>query len=719
MLTTTTPKLRADLRTSSIEDAEGVLYYDVSDPKTGSVLRLFDFEWLVAQRLDGEQSFEELARWTEQQFGFETSREDLEVYADRLQQLGLIDTAAVSAPRPPVVTPVAATPVVTPPSTPVTPPRPSRDITPPPATRPVTPAPIQPQIQAQAPLTVPAATEPLTAKPELRRPRMSDDALMGAPVLLAKPTPAEKPVVEKPIVEKPAEKPIEQKPIETKPAEPERLPERPSGPITPIAPELSPVRARANLLEALEGLPPPVGTDATPSSSAETPKPEALTGALSASPTALLEQAASPTIDTSPSAKTPTGLPVQSVLEPVKPETPADKPVETKPAEPARPDAPTQALEPVPLKPAVKTPEPEKPTVMSPVVPPEPVKPATAPVPPVPTEQPSGGAGKWIGLVLFLIVAAAALYYFLVLKPGATPPALGVMTSPAMPQDVPRTFPSPAVVRQPEPQVLKVEGDGKVATVVAENAEVTQEQALVVLDSHAKLNKEMVDLRDRLALYQKKLDAAKAKGKNDKDAQAKIDEKQARLAQVEAAAKKAQVVAPRPGLVTKVMVQVGQAVTAGTDAVAVSDKGLGAELKVPVLEAQGMKQGQEVKLSGAGGPVAAHIAALKTEAEFTTIQFGLADGASVKPGDELRLAKEPLTQVVRLPASAVVEGNKVFILREGKAQAKQVTVADREGEDVLVQGLQSGEQIITSRLSEIRDGVAVQPQAAGAGAAKP
>ena len=49
----TTPRLRSDLRSEPVEDAQGVLYFDVSDPKNGGVLRLFDFEWLLALKFDG------------------------------------------------------------------------------------------------------------------------------------------------------------------------------------------------------------------------------------------------------------------------------------------------------------------------------------------------------------------------------------------------------------------------------------------------------------------------------------------------------------------------------------------------------------------------------------------------------------------------------------------------------------------------------------------
>src|SRR5690349_11764918 len=109
---TITPRIRIDLHATPVEDADGVMYYDVSDPKSGNVLRLFDFEWILAQRLDGHHNFDELVRFTEAELGFATSRGDLEAYSTRLQQLGFMDPplAAGEAPRVQVQTPVA-TPV--------------------------------------------------------------------------------------------------------------------------------------------------------------------------------------------------------------------------------------------------------------------------------------------------------------------------------------------------------------------------------------------------------------------------------------------------------------------------------------------------------------------------------------------------------------------------------------------------------------------------------
>ena len=90
-MTTTTPKLRSDLLFSAVEDAQGVLYVEVSDPKSGGVLRLFDFEWFLAQKFDGKRGFDEVCQNAGSELALAITVDDLKVYSERLGQLGLLE----------------------------------------------------------------------------------------------------------------------------------------------------------------------------------------------------------------------------------------------------------------------------------------------------------------------------------------------------------------------------------------------------------------------------------------------------------------------------------------------------------------------------------------------------------------------------------------------------------------------------------------------------
>ena len=665
-MVTTTLKLRADLQSAEVVDAEGVLYYDVSDPKTGGVLRLFDYEWLIAQKLDGQRSLDELARWTEEQFGFATSRDDLQVYAERLQQLGLVDGAAAAGHKPLPAALYASAALKTMGLLPT-----QQGTT--------TPAAAQAPVQATTPTTAskpPQATAPRPldkpVEPEPRRPSRDED-VMGQPFLAAsRPAPLAHP--QRPVATTPA-------PVTT-PVQVAVVTPPVAAPVEPEPLSLPPLsRPKSDVLDAIESLPPPVEEALPPVASSTGPLQLVPPPVLQPEPVSPFNVTAAALLDQPPESKGPQ-IPIEQepgirpgdrTGELVKPVEPAPLPVAPTPAErptvpmvdPAAPTVRAATVEPKPKAAVVETPKPVTPSAKTPA-----------------TVQQSGGAGKWFVVFVVLALIAAALYYFLVMQKPLPPSSVGVSISIAKLEDVPRSFPTNAVVKKGEPQPLKIDADGTVAKVVAENTEVQPDTVLVQLDTQTKFSKELIDLRDRLSFYQKKLDSPKNKGKQDvlRDAQQKITEKQQRLEQVETLVKKSQLVAPRPGAVSKVMVKVGQAVTAGTEVVSLSDKALAAEIKIPAIEAQGMKVGQDAQFAGTGGPVTARVAALRTEGDYAMVQFLLPENATAKPGDELTLQRAALAQVVRMPAAALVDGSKVFVMRDGKAATLPVTVADRDGD---------------------------------------
>ncbi|MCU1276937.1 MAG: hypothetical protein JWM53_483, partial [bacterium] len=85
-----TPRIRSDLQATPAEEG-GIKYFDVADPKSGSRMRLYDFEWLIAERMDGRRPFDEVALWARERLGIAPSASDLEEYARKLKDLGFFD----------------------------------------------------------------------------------------------------------------------------------------------------------------------------------------------------------------------------------------------------------------------------------------------------------------------------------------------------------------------------------------------------------------------------------------------------------------------------------------------------------------------------------------------------------------------------------------------------------------------------------------------------
>ena len=54
-------------------------------------MRLYDFEWLIAERMDGRRPFDEVASWARERLGIAPSASDLEEYARKLRELGFFD----------------------------------------------------------------------------------------------------------------------------------------------------------------------------------------------------------------------------------------------------------------------------------------------------------------------------------------------------------------------------------------------------------------------------------------------------------------------------------------------------------------------------------------------------------------------------------------------------------------------------------------------------
>jgi hypothetical protein len=102
-----TPRIRNDLQVVPAEE-QGIKYYDVSDPRSGVRMRLYDFEWLVAERMDGRRPFDEVASWAKERLGIQPTTDDLEEYARKLRDLGFFDTDVELAPASNGTSPPAA-----------------------------------------------------------------------------------------------------------------------------------------------------------------------------------------------------------------------------------------------------------------------------------------------------------------------------------------------------------------------------------------------------------------------------------------------------------------------------------------------------------------------------------------------------------------------------------------------------------------------------------
>lgn len=714
-----TPRLRQDLKVTPAQEA-GVLYFDVRDPRTGAVLRLYDIEWWVAERFDGVSTYDDLSRWAEGALGYAPTRGDLEIYAQRLQQLGLFDVISMS---PGAGEARAAARAYEGPATSgggpglqvIGHPHPSSSLTPvvngalsqlSQALSEPDPEPVVPSVPVGGvPMSIPRDRERPSLRLSTVQAPKSDD-VMGAPLQPASEGPSAPPrsVAQKQAAAEPEVRSTLMMPTTVESIN-ESVPrvELPPTSAAPIAPQ-----------------------EAPPSPSSSLPGAEAV-----------------PVVLTAPERSTPLmapplDLPVESGEGPLppKPETRVETRPEQKPE--ARPETKVEAKP--EQKPELKTDaKPETKVEASPDAGPKASSTDTpayaagepSPKPPLKSdlatvktnaatpakaaepepdrgeevdEAPTGGAGRWIALVIVLAALAVALYFVFQMR-GTSRTPVSVLR--AQPHEVLRTSESTARVQVGAGQVLRMEAGGLLASVVSEGAEVTAGMSLAVLQTHGKLQKEITELRDRLAYYQKKVDNAKERGGSGDEYQAKVNEKQERLAHAEDNLKKAELLAPRSGKVQKVLVKAGELVTPGSEILELSERGLSAELRAPATEK--LTVGQELRLRGAETAISAKVASVKPAGDgqvVATLELG--DAAGLKAGDELRLVKGQLPGVVELPDAAIVSGNAVFVVEQGRAKRRPVEVVDHEGNQALVRGLGVGDSVIVGGAADLRDGQPVQ-----------
>jgi multidrug resistance efflux pump len=86
------PRLRRDLRVSQ-QETTGEPAFVLKDPLTGRFFRFREAELFITQQLDGGTPFEVIGRKVEERFGQPISTDSLKLFVDRLQRLGLLESA--------------------------------------------------------------------------------------------------------------------------------------------------------------------------------------------------------------------------------------------------------------------------------------------------------------------------------------------------------------------------------------------------------------------------------------------------------------------------------------------------------------------------------------------------------------------------------------------------------------------------------------------------
>jgi HlyD family secretion protein len=83
------PRFRTDL-TCSREEQQGVVFYRIDDPETRTSFRLYEIEYLIAQKLDGTRAITDVIHAVKDEYNFDISDADLGKFVNQLESMGFI-----------------------------------------------------------------------------------------------------------------------------------------------------------------------------------------------------------------------------------------------------------------------------------------------------------------------------------------------------------------------------------------------------------------------------------------------------------------------------------------------------------------------------------------------------------------------------------------------------------------------------------------------------
>ncbi len=83
------PTFRSDL-TCSREEQQGVVFYRIDDPKSQTSFRLYEIEYLIAQKLDGRRSLHDVISAVKEDYNFDISEPDLQKFVNQLDSMGFV-----------------------------------------------------------------------------------------------------------------------------------------------------------------------------------------------------------------------------------------------------------------------------------------------------------------------------------------------------------------------------------------------------------------------------------------------------------------------------------------------------------------------------------------------------------------------------------------------------------------------------------------------------
>jgi RND family efflux transporter MFP subunit len=326
-----------------------------------------------------------------------------------------------------------------------------------------------------------------------------------------------------------------------------------------------------------------------------------------------------------------------------------------------------------------------------------------------------GTSPLWLAVPLVLGGLAAAIYL-----PSRHPSAqvMQVHVAQVRAETVVRLYPGIGQLHAVEPVKFSFAEGGKLAELLPPGQQVKPGDALAKLDGYVKLEKALGEVRQREAFYQSELDKAE-RANNEaaiKHSRDKVEEKRGMIAALQSKYGKFVLSSTAPGVIGENLAKVGDDVEPGQPVTTVTQARMRADFTMPANDAQSLKTGMIARLQREDGKlVDCRVEKVDTEGEQATARLEVMDTSGVRSGDHVRLVRTRLESVYKLPVAAVVRPaggpDQVYVVQDGKARQRVVTILDRDAKEVIVgQGIGPNDRVVTSGTLSLHDGAEVSPE---------
>lgn len=259
------------------------------------------------------------------------------------------------------------------------------------------------------------------------------------------------------------------------------------------------------------------------------------------------------------------------------------------------------------------------------------------------------------------------------------------------------------------------------STLAERRAELQQErgQQLVAKEEYELLGRSVPEADRALVLREPQLAAAEARV-DAAEASVRLAERDLRLTEVRA---------PFNALLVDRSVDIGDRVGPGTVLYQLAGADLfQVEVEIPAVQLSRLRRdGAEVRIRGSQWPQGTYrrgqfvrlIPVLEEQGRLARVLVELEDPLSQELVSEPKLLLNDLARVfivspsererVRIPLTALQDGERVWVVRDGRVEVQPIELAYLSGDHaVLEAGLKGGEQLITTRLTAVTDGMRVR-----------